>query len=285
MILIAESGSTHTSWRLVENHTVIIDKVTAGINPVTMDAVVINEIVSTLKHELSGEKIAKVYFYGAGCTGTVAISKMREILSAAYPHAVVFIESDLLAAARALKGHEKGLVAILGTGSNSCFYDGASIKKSIPSLGYVLGDEGSGSDLGRRLLKSYLRGFLPKELHEAFRTTYPGFDENWLQQLYRNPMAGSYMATFVPFLKDHLKNVFCRNLVIEAFDSFAQQVILRYPESSQAQVSFCGSVAWFFKDELKMALNRYQVETGNFLREAIDGLVEYHLAELPSGEE
>jgi N-acetylglucosamine kinase-like BadF-type ATPase len=194
-----------------------------------------------------------------------------------FPEANCEVESDLLAAARSTLGHNSGIACILGTGSNSCFYDGKIISAHVPPLGYILGDEGSGTYLGRKLLADFLKGIIHEELGKKFEKMFPQDYSEFLNNVYKNENVRMYLAAFVPFLKENIEDEYCRNLVAESFEDFIRRNVSCYTEFNKYQVSFIGSVAFHFQEQLKAVLAKQNLVAGVILKEPLENLIQYHL--------
>ena len=207
MILIADSGSTKTDWVLHDGTAIVLRTTTQGLNPTLQSA---EDIYKVLSEELDG-KIASdapdtIYFYGAGCAYETADNRMKEALEQYFVTREIHIHSDLLAAARALCGHEEGIACILGTGSNSCLFDGEKITDNTPALGYILGDEGSGAHLGRQLVSDCIKKQLPSDLREKFLKTYNLDVPTILERVYHTPLPNRWLASLTPFLYENKKS-------------------------------------------------------------------------------
>ena len=271
--VIADSGSTKTEWVLVgEEGTQTV--FTAGINPVHMTA---GEIESILNREftLSVAEVRVVWFYGAGCI-PAACDDMGEIMRGFFRTDHVFVGSDLLGAAKGSLGDRPGVACILGTGSNSALYDGGQIVWNVPPLGYVLGDEGSGADLGKRLIGNLLKGLLPKEIEKAFYSEYPLDYTGIIGSVYRQSGANRFLAGFCPFLCKHLDHPAVRSLVERAFADFTERNLLAYEGIRELPVTFTGSVAHYFEEPLRDVLGRYGLTIGKIDRSPVPGLIRYH---------
>ncbi len=274
MILIADSGSTKTAWSVLSGNG-MTQVNTQGINPFHQRPV---DMLGVLRRELLPqlpvEPVEAIHFYGAGCT--VGGARMvRGCLTRTFGRqARVEVESDLLGAARALCGHDAGIACIVGTGSNSCFYDGEKVAAHTPALGYILGDEGSGAYLGRRLVGDVLKEQLPRHICLAFANKTQCTQEEIIRQVYRSPMANRYLAGFAPFLLEYREDPAIRALLDDAFDAFITRNLKAYPRNYP--VSATGSVAYYFRREFSEALQRHGFETGAIERSPMEGLIRYH---------
>lgn len=282
MILTADSGSTKCHWALVDT-TTNDDKLniieTRGINPVTCSAEQVKEIIAEgLLSNIDAAQVEGVYFYGAGCIANApATLELQRTFQDIFPQAsTVVVATDMLGAAHALCGHDKGIVCILGTGSNSAYYDGSQLTKNVPPLGYILGDEGGGANLGKTFVSDALKGLMPHEIvdlmYEECQTSYAQIIEN----VYRKPNANRYLASFVPFMARHRDCVEIGQCIARAFDNFIERNLLQYPDVEQMPINFVGSIAAVFEQELSEALKRHSLSLGKIERSPIGGMVKYH---------
>ncbi len=281
MILIADSGATKTDWCLIDaSHTPQRLPQTAGINPYQQTP---QEIVQTLKAQLptdSPSLIEQVYFYGTGCALPKQQQLVKEALAEVFIHANIIVEHDLLGAVRSMCGHQPGIACILGTGANACSYDGAQITSPPRSLGYVLGDEGSGAYFGKRLVIDFLQGAMPSDLQEDFFKEYALERSNVLEHVYQKPYPNRYLASFAPFMKAHLTQAYIQDLLSKGFSDFLEKYVLTLPNFGNAQaLYFTGSIAWHYQDELRQVAALKQLLIANIIKNPMEGLVAYHLAE------
>jgi N-acetylglucosamine kinase-like BadF-type ATPase len=237
----------------------------------------IRQILETeLVHNLSTEEITHVYFYGAGCSTSNNRNMIRSSLLLYFPGAHAEVHHDVLGSARALLGNEKGIACILGTGCNSCYYDGTEVFSVIPSLGYLFGDEGAGSYLGKKLIGAYLKNELPAELHKAFTERYLFSLEDILNSLYNKPFPHRYLASFSYFIKDHISHPWFHDLVSGSFTDFFTTHIIRYENHSVLPVGLVGSVAFQYRDILQDVAAGYGINPVKILSSPVDGLVGFH---------
>lgn len=279
MILIADSGSTKTDWRAVNRYGSVKGVTTAGINPVFMDEDRIFEILEkVLIPSLPvSEKIEAVYFYGAGVVDDERAAVVCGALQKAFPDAECEAASDLLAAARALCGREAGVVCIIGTGSNSCKYDGEGIEMHVGAGGFILGDEGSGAWLGKRLVSDYVKGLLPTAIRESFDKKFALDYPTIVSRVYKEPMPGAFLASFAPFIADFKNHPYVKSLLKEGFESFLSRNVMQY-DCKNREIHFAGSVAFYFKEALVKALLAGGMKPGRIVRKPMDGLIKYHTA-------
>lgn len=277
--LIADSGSTKTEWRLTRSGQSSIAIHTDGLNPYFQNE---EQLQQTLLAQLAPQLPAltepiSVHFYGTGCTGPASNDRMANALRTILPTATTInVASDMLGAAKGAARHEPGIICILGTGSNACFFDGQQITTPSYALGFWLGDEGSGGNLGKRLVTAFLHGKLPADLHTAFTAQFSLDRLTVLDHAYNQPYPNRYFASFTPFLSAHRQSAFVRELVLAAFSDFLELYIRRLPEYDQHPIHFVGSVAYYFSDWLRELLDHNHLQTGRFVKAPIDGLVAYH---------
>jgi glucosamine kinase len=286
MILIADSGSTKTDWRLLQPDGTHRQFLTDGINPYYESQEAIARILTEqLRPQLPAEvPLTALYFYGAGCTGPDANESVKCALKTSLViDGPVVVASDLLGAARATCGREPGVIAILGTGSNVSAYDGHDLTGPGLSLGFWLGDEGSGGHLGKTLVRSFLLEQLPPGLHADFQRNYPSLTRlSVLEQAYHQPFPNRWFAGFAPFLARHLAQPFVAGLVAESFRQFAVCYALRLPETHSQPLHCVGSVAEHFAPLLRQTLTEAGCRPGQIIAAPADGLVRYHTGNWPS---
>ena len=279
MILIADGGSTKTTWCLVDAHSTRSFFHTEGYNPEFIDTV---GIVASLRQHLPAtlvpDTVSELYYYGASVVSPPQVATVAEAMRAVFGQAQVVVGHDLLAAARALLGRQPGFAAILGTGTNSCVYDGERVAHNVDSLGYFLGDEGSGAFIGKALLRDYLRGDMPADLRAAFYAAHGLGRDAILDRLYNQPFPNRFIASFARFAYDHGHERYCQELVAEAFDLFFRNIIKKYPAYHTHTFNCVGSVGYHFRDALARAATAHGMAVGKIIRSPIDDLVSYHLA-------
>jgi N-acetylglucosamine kinase-like BadF-type ATPase len=278
MILIADSGSTKTSWLLQSPGQVPQLFGTGGINPFYQGKSSIVNILNTeLLPQLNGYGSPDaVYFYGAGCSQDDRIIIVIDSLRQAFPNAHIEVEHDLMAAARALCGKEAGIACILGTGSNSCLYDGVNIVDNVPSLGFIIGDEGGGGYIGRKLLQSYFYRELPDDLREMMDKRFDMERSAVLNQIYGKETPSKYVAEFAGFLTENNKHPYVHTLLYKSFMEFLTRHVLKYENFGNLPIHFTGSIAHFNKSIILEALDNLVLKPGKFMRDPIDGLAQYH---------
>jgi len=274
MILIADSGSTKTDWRLLSDNSVKAFH-TIGFNPYFVSA---QDIAMSIKQsELSNyiQKIKTVYFFGAGCSAKDQCLLISNTLSGIFTNSVINVDSDMAGACKSLFGNETGIAAILGTGSNSAFYKSGKLVYSQPSLGYVLGDEGSGSYLGKQLISSYLRNELPDELARIFNQRFHLSKREILFSVYKGKFPNRYLASFSVFLYEHITHEFVADIVEKSIEDFFVFNLLKYPEVKENVIRFTGSVSYYFADIIKKLGKKYELEIDKIEKQPIEGLVKY----------
>ncbi|WP_375417665.1 N-acetylglucosamine kinase [uncultured Hymenobacter sp.] len=278
MILIADGGSTKSNWcQLDDAHNRVYFN-TEGYNPDFMSTEgIAASLGQSLPDTLPREQVREVHYYGAGVSSAAKAEVVAGAMRQLFPQAQVTVTEDLLAAARALLGRGPGFAAILGTGTNSCLYDGEQITYNVDSLGYFLGDEGSGSFIGKRLLRDYMRQQLPAELQGVFRETYGlGSRNEILDRLYNQALPNRFLASFAKFAYDHNNVSYCREIVLQGFEAFFQNLVLHYPNYQQYSFNCVGSVGYNFRDALTQVARSHNMEVGKIIRSPIDDLVSYH---------
>lgn len=278
MILIADSGATKTDWCIGQNHTDARIIQTQGINPFHQSKEHIGKILSEeLLPQFSMDKsITRIHFYGAGCTPEKSVI-VKEELARLFPDATIDVQSDLLGAARSLCGRKEGIACILGTGSNSCFYDGEKITANISPLGYILGDEGSGASLGKKLVGDCLKGILPDGIRQIFLDETGLTPAEIIDKVYRQPQANRFLASLTPFLSAHREEPEIQALLLSCFTEFFRRNVMQYPLHTDCEIHFTGSIAWHFQKEVKEAARSLNLQTGKYIKNPIHGLINYHL--------
>lgn len=276
MILIIESGSTKSDWVLLnEGERTYFS--TIGLNPYFHNEDDVEKAIrnNTELYALK-DAVSEVYFYGAGCSADHLNAIIKSGIQRVYSHASVAVDHDLNACAYATYSGEPAISCIIGTGSNSCFFDGERISEKVPALGYILGDEGSGTYMGKRLLADYLYHRLPKEMATAFRIE-TGLDKDGIvNHVYKEPNANVYLASFVPFIQKFSETNYVKELVLNGFKQFLQIHVCCFDNYQDYPVHFVGSISRIFKNELEQACAHYNIKLGNIVQKPVDGLVQYH---------
>ncbi|MBS1599861.1 MAG: N-acetylglucosamine kinase [Bacteroidetes bacterium] len=275
-ILIADSGSTKCEWCLLHGKKSSVVE-TQGMSPYFLnkkqiEQIIEKELVPCLKKNVPDE----IYYYGTGCASAVNRKMIHGAIKKIFPKAKVQVDHDLMGAARAVCGNKKGVVCNLGTGSFACYFDGKKIVKSRPGLGYVLGDEGSGAYLGRKVLQYYLYGTFDEELRYRFDASYVTNRAEILENVYKKPMPNRYLASFAIFLAQNRGHYMIENIIEDGLNDFFFHHVCKFSESWKLPIHFIGSIAYGFKDVIQQLCGSYEFELGQVLRKPIDGLVDYH---------
>lgn len=275
MLLIADSGSTKTDWRIVQRGETVKQILTAGINPYFQSQEEIEEELNGVLFPAIDEEIRAVYFYGAGCAFEEKRRMLAEVLDVGLGKPVE-VYSDLMAAARSLCQHRPGIACILGTGSNSCLYDGVEIIGHTPPLGFILGDEGSGAVLGKILVNACLKKQLPGEICRKFLEAHELTTENILERVYRQPFPNRFLANLSRFLLENIEEEPIRNLVLISFQDFLVKNVKPYKSSDKYPIHFTGSIAYFYQGLLREAAIAVGLHPGIICQSPMEGLIRYH---------
>ena len=273
MRLIIDAGSTKMGWILMEGHEVKAHFVTKGFNPNYSDS---QCLVETCHGASLPNEIQSIYYYGTGCGNGQNCQTIKEVFQSRFPHAEIHVTHDLMAVCHAVLGREKGIACILGTGSNSCVYDGNDIVERAISLGYLVGDEGSGMHIGREVVRTYFYGFMPVELWQQFQTVYHLELKDFVQQLYHVEQPSKYLASFAKFAGEHQNHPFIHDLVKSCFKAFIGASVCRYEGCETMKVCFIGSVAYHFNEILKESLADYGLTMGEVMPTPAEGLIRYY---------
>jgi N-acetylglucosamine kinase-like BadF-type ATPase len=277
MQLIAESGSTKTNWKGTKSGKTVLTFTTAGLNPYVQTR---EDICDTIKSDVmpnvGTESVQQIYFYGAGCSNEENNKIMYSCLKNFFHQAQIEIEHDLLGAARGLWGNQEGIVCILGTGSNSCIYDGNDIIQGIPALGYVLGDEGSGSYMGKNLVRDYLYQQMPVALAEKLRLEYKLDKDRILNKVYKQPNPNRWLASFSIFIRENFNFEYCQGLVRNGFRDFFSAHVNKYKKYKDLPMGAIGSIAFLYKDLLGEVAKENGFTVEKIIRSPLDELVQYH---------
>lgn len=277
MILIADSGSTKTDWRLLWPDGKIAQATTLGFNPNYQSAESMQtELQQKLVPQLNGHQPDEIFFYGAGCSTPTKCDMVGGAMATIWPGSRIRVMSDVVAAARGTCGHSAGIACILGTGSNSCLYNGQEITAQMPCLGFVLGNEGSGGYIGKKLLHHYLNHQLPPDLQIAFQKTYPETEAEILHRLYNEPFPNRYVASFALFLQGRQRHPFVAELLHQSFLDFFKLTVCKYPDYDTLPTHFVGSVAYYFADILRKTAKSLHISVGRVVQSPIAGLALYH---------
>lgn len=279
MKLVVDSGSTKTDWGFFGTISDLKVYKTQGINPCHQNADDINTIISdellTQTGGIDTETVNELYYYGAGCATESICVQMAELLKNYFPNASIVVDSDMLGAARALCGHSEGVACVLGTGSNSCLYNGKAIVDQVPSLGYILGDEGSSAALGCRFISDCLKRQLPEQVSKEFMSRYSLTKDIIIENVYRKPLPNRYIAGFAPFIYEKRTVPEVHKLIIQCFKEFFTRNVISY-HKPWMPVHFVGSLANSFADELKETAEQLGMTIGKIETSPMNGLVDYH---------
>jgi N-acetylglucosamine kinase-like BadF-type ATPase len=278
MFVVADMGSTKTDWSFVDKDKKVSVLKTQGFNPYFYSS---EDIKLLLESEFADKNIdwnavTSVYFYGSGCGNEEKCNIVKNALKIFFPNAELQVTHDLLASARALCGHSKGIACILGTGANTCLFDGEKIVANVTSAGFLLGDEGSGAYLGRELIKYYLYQELPQDLEEAFENQYKINRKSLVSEVYSTKHPNAYCATYSKFISKHKENTVIQKLITERFDEFFNRHVSKYEGYQKLPVNFIGSVAFHFSDELKNAAQKHHCTLGIILQTPMEKLIDFH---------
>lgn len=280
MILIADGGSTKTDWRLLKEGREYKQIQTTGFNPYLVNTAEIEEILwKELQPYIDNKGVNKIYYYGAGCSTATKNQSVESAFESVFPNARISVDHDMIGAARASCKNEPGIAAILGTGSNSCFYNGKQITDNIFSLGFFFGDEGSGAFMGKNLISGFLHNELPVDLSAKLVSEYPMSKESILDAIYNKPAPSRFLASFSTFISENRNHPFILDLILDNFRQFYKYQVCCYPQHKEVPVNFVGSVAFHYKDILQQVGNEFGIKVGKVIQAPIDGLVEYHMTE------
>lgn len=277
MLLIADVGSTKADWVLRHQGRTVASVQTQGFNPVVHPQALLQKITEELAVTLSPQTVPQsIHYYGAGCWDEARKQIIQQRLRQLFPLAQLSITDDLLGAARAACGRQPGIACILGTGSNTCRYDGEQVVDQVTNLGYLLGDEGSGVHLGKTFLQAYFYRELDDELNAAFAAWTPLDKATLLNNLYGSELPNTYLASFTPFLHEHRTHPLIQRMVFRCFATFLDRHVRKYQGHLEVPISFIGSVAFHFRDILLAALHERNLRAGSFIRHPIEALITFH---------
>lgn len=279
MILIADGGSTKTDWALVDDKQVKSLFSSRGMNPYNVSETTMRmEIESVILPNVYADCIEHIYIYASGCSAKVKQDEVIGWFSPYFKNAKIEVEGDLLGAARATCGREPAIAAILGTGSNSCLYDGVNIVENVPSLGYVLCDEGAGTNIGKLILRDYLRGTMPEDMATKFAQVHTGDESDFLNKLYKEESPNFYLASFARFAIENKSNVYCKGVIMKAFESFFEEQICAYSSYNKYKINIVGSIGFMADDLFREVAKKYNMEVGKVVKAPLMALVEYHIS-------
>ncbi len=274
--LIADSGSTKTEWCLLKGNTKNIFT-SQGMSPYfiggqQMENIINLEVLPSLKKV----QVEELYYYGTGCANPGNARMVKKALKDCFPNAIINVDTDVTGAAKALCGDEKGIACILGTGSSSCYYNGKRIVKSSPGLGFILGDEGSGAYLGKKVIQYYLYNTFDGDLRSRFDAKFVTNVNEILNAVYKESLPNRYLASFAIFLAENRGHYMVENIIEDGLNDFFYAQVYKYRESWKFPVHFTGGIAFGFKDVLQQMCESYQLQLGNVLKNPMEGLIKYH---------
>lgn len=276
MILIADSGSSKTDWRVIADNGTIKQHRGIGFNPTYQT---LEEMISLLRDDFLlgvSNEVDKIFYYGAGCSSESGKSQVNSALSSTFPKAEIVVEHDMLAAAKATCGHDAGIACILGTGSNSCDYDGENIIDAMPAPGYILGDFGGGSSIGKKFLQDFIYKEMPEAIYQKALDQLGLSYDVIIQEVYKNPFPGRYMASFCKFLTENKADPYSYLLFLNAFQDFLRRYVMKFEGYQEKPVNFVGSIAFHNSDILRSAAFDLGVHVNLILESPIAGLTLYH---------
>ena len=279
MVLVADSGSTKTDWIIVDEKSPMHKFSTAGFNPYFHDRTfILNELKQNPGLIELSSKIKAIHFFGAGCSSPERNDIVKKALGEFFNNATIHVDSDMVGAVLSTCGDEKGIVGILGTGSNSCYYDGEKIHKNNFGLGFIMGDEGGGSYFGRKLITHYLYGILPESINKRFNEQFEMNKEIMIANVYNNPKANVWLASFAKFFVDNREDEWVKKMVRKGMEEFYDLYICSYPNYKEVEVHFVGSMAYYFDEIIRDIANQNQVQLKKIVRHPINHLAEYFLS-------
>ncbi len=277
MKLIIDCGSTKADWIILKGRNIIDSFQSEGFNPNYTDRETISSIISNnIVYKTYIQNITEIYFYGSGCGNETNCNLIKEIFSLIFINSKITVTHDMMAACHAVLGNNEGIACILGTGSNSCFYDGKEITDKAKSLGYILGDEGSGSYIGKVLIRDYFYDKMPADLSIKFEGKYQIRLNTLIDNIYHKNLASKYLADFSRFAFENKEHYYVKNTLSRCFDEFIECFVLRYSNNESYEIGFVGSIAYYFKDILNKSLENHGLRLGKVTKNPIEGLIEYH---------
>jgi len=279
MVAIVDSGSTKSDWVILDDFKKVFLKTeTIGFNPNFINIeLIVPEIEKNASLASVKNSIKRIYFYGSGCGVQKNCDTIVEELSKVFGDAEITVREDLMAAAYAAYQGKPAIVCIMGTGSNSCYFDGENLKIKLPSLGFLMGDEGSGSAIGKQLVRRYFMQRLPEDLHQEFQEIYNLTIDDALKNMYHTTRPNAYLADFNKFVVERKNHPYLRNMVLEEMKIFFDYQVLPYEESKEAEINFIGSIAYYYEDILRSAAAELNLNVGHVVQKPIESLVNYHI--------
>ncbi|HTH57284.1 MAG TPA: hypothetical protein VL728_14640 [Cyclobacteriaceae bacterium] len=280
MVIIADSGGSKIDWRLLKKDGTIGQANSTGFNPYYQPLDHLKKIIQDSLLPQVHETVSKIFYYGTGVSSEKNVQSIQALFAEHFPQATSEVGWDLLAAARALCGHEPGIACILGTGSNSCLYDGEKITDNVANLGWILADEGSGTYMGKRLVFDYFRHEMPESVAKQFHARFPWTREEVLEKVYQTEKPGAFLASFAKFIFQHLKEPYCYQLAYKSLSDFFENNVMKYHNYKNLKVHFTGSIGFYFSDVLRQVANDKGITVKNILEGPIAGLTLYHQKDL-----
>ena len=280
MVIIADSGGSKIDWRLLKKDGTIGQASSTGFNPYYQPLDHLKKIIQDSLLPQVHETVSKIFYYGTGVSSDKNVQSIQALFAEHFPQATSEVGWDLLAAARALCGHEPGIACILGTGSNSCLYDGEKITDNVANLGWILADEGSGTYMGKRLVFDYFRHEMPESVAKQFHARFPWTREEVLEKVYQLEKPGAFLASFAKFIFQHLKEPYCYQLAYNSLSAFFENNVMKYHNHKNLKVHFTGSIGFYFSDVLRQVANDKGITVKNILEGPIAGLTLYHQKDL-----
>lgn len=279
MILIADGGSTKADWIAIDNATKeeVFRTRTLGLNPaIVPEEELNNRIINMFQLINVKEDVEEIHFYGAGCGTPKPVAILKTVLESIFVNAKVYIAEDMLAAVYAASGNKPAIVCILGTGSNSCYYDGENMEMLVASLGYILMDEASGNYFGKKLIIDYYYQKMPSAIAEKFNEEFD-LDADYIKKnLYREPNPNMYLASFAKFMFDFKEEKYIKKIIKKGFQEFFKYRVLPYNKTSETPIYFIGSIAHYFRDILENIAENNNLKITDVIQRPIDNLLEYH---------
>lgn len=276
MKILVDSGATKANWAAVQHGQIIHQIQTQGISPYFLNDEGIVDILREVRSKISAQ-VQELHFYSTGCKAEDQRRRMHQLLRLMFQEAtIVNVETDLLAAARSMAQHQPGIICILGTGSNTCRYDGNEVVETAGGLGFILGDEGSGAAIGKALIQSFLNREMPEAMREDLSNQYHLTRDNILQSVYQLPYPNRFLSTFAPFAHEHRNNPLIKSILERQFRLFFERSVLLLEESKILPIHFVGSVASFFEEEIRYSAAQLGLNLGNIQKDPMPGLILYH---------
>ncbi len=278
MIIIVDSGATKADWKIIDGHQSQTLH-TMGLSPIFhTEHFMAAEVRSAFAGQVAPEQVQQVFYYGTGCWDADRKAIVARALRQVFTNAEIEVEHDLLGAARSVCGNDPGVACIIGTGSNSCLFDGEKIVDNVTNLGYMLGDEASGVYLGKKLIQAYFYREIPAELMMHFDNFHPGGKSTILDKVYGQEPPNVYLASFVPFFVEYKQHIYIQKLVYDAFANFIDRHVRKYDGHMRLPIHFIGSVAWLFQHIMRIVLEERAMRAGNFIQKPIDDLAAFHVS-------